>query len=223
MRSHPSGTGKSSSPDTSNNRRPGSGRSWTLAAWPPHRPTSAWTRWRATAGRAPSRPPASSGTATSCSRGSRPEARRSLDDYRRLAGRLEDAGGRAREAGLQLAYHNHDFEFERLDGAVPFDILAGTDPDLVQFQLDLYWIRKAGGDALAYFRRHPGRFPSVHVKDMAADGAMVDVGAGVIDWPALFAHADTAVIRHYFVEHDQPADPLASIRNSFIHLRGLER
>lgn len=152
-----------------------------------------------------------------------PEARRSLDDYRRLAGRLEDAGGRAREAGLQLAYHNHDFEFERLDGAVPFDILAGTDPDLVQFQLDLYWIRKAGGDALAYFRRHPGRFPSVHVKDMAADGAMVDVGAGVIDWPALFAHADTAVIRHYFVEHDQPADPLASIRNSFIHLRGLER
>ncbi|MGH7482265.1 MAG: sugar phosphate isomerase/epimerase family protein [Longimicrobiales bacterium] len=152
-----------------------------------------------------------------------PEARRSLDDYRRIAARLEEAGARAREANLRLAYHNHDFEFGPLDGVIPYDILAGTDPDLVQLQLDIYWIRKGGADPLVYFRRHPGRFPSVHVKDMAADGAMVDVGAGVIDWRALFAHADTAGIRHYFVEHDSPTDPLASIRNSYEHLRGLER
>lgn len=151
-----------------------------------------------------------------------PEERRSLDDYRRFAGLLEDAGARARHAGLRLAYHNHDFEFEPLEGAVPYDILAGTDPDLVQLQLDIYWIRKAGGDPLTYFRRHPGRFPSVHVKDMAADGSMVDVGDGVIDWRRLIAHADTAGIRHYFVEHDQPADPLESIRDSLNHLRGLE-
>lgn len=149
------------------------------------------------------------------------EARRSLDDYRRLAERLEIAGERAREAGLQLAYHNHDFEFERLEGTIPYDILTDTNPDLVQLQLDLYWVIRAGGDPVAYFRRHPGRFPSVHVKDMAPDGAMVDVGAGVIDWPAIFDHADTAGIRHYFVEHDQPADPVASIRGSFDHLRGL--
>lgn len=152
-----------------------------------------------------------------------PDARRSLDDYRRMAERLEDAGARARQAGLRLAYHNHDFEFEPLEGAVPYDILAGTDPDLVLLQLDIYWIRKAGGDPLTYFRRHPGRFPSVHVKDMAADGTMVEVGAGVIDWRAIVAHADTAGIQHYFVEHDQPDDPLASIRNSFGHLRGLQR
>lgn len=150
-----------------------------------------------------------------------PDAHRSLDDYRRLAGRLEVIGARAREAGLQLAYHNHDFEFETLDGGIPYDILVETDPDLVQLQLDLYWIRKAGGDPVAYFQRHPGRFPSVHVKDMAPDGTMVDVGTGVIDWPAIFDHAGTAGIRHYFVEHDQPADPLASIRASFDHLEEL--
>lgn len=152
-----------------------------------------------------------------------PEARGSLDAYRRLAGGLEEAGGRAREAGLQLAYHNHEFEFERLEGAVPYDIIAATDPDLVELQLDIYWILKAGADPVTYFRRHPGRFPSVHVKGMAADGAMVDAGTGVIDWQGIFAHADTAGIRHYFVEHDQPADPIASIRNSFNHLRALGR
>lgn len=151
-----------------------------------------------------------------------PEARGSLDAYRRLAGRLEEAGGRAREVGLQLAYHNHEFEFERLEGAVPYDIIAGTDPDLVQLQLDVYWIIKAGADPVVYFRRHPGRFPSVHVKGMDADGAMVDAGAGVIDWRGIFAHADTAGIRHYFVEHDEPADPIASIRNSFQYLRALD-
>jgi sugar phosphate isomerase/epimerase len=151
-----------------------------------------------------------------------PDARRSLDDYRRVADRLERAGARVAEAGHKLAYHNHEFEFEPLDGTVPFDILAGTDPDLVAFQLDLFWVRHAGQDPIEYFRRHPGRFPSVHVKDMAADGSMVDVGAGEMDWAGIFAHADTAGIRHYFVEHDEPADPLSSVRNSYQHLSRLE-
>lgn len=151
-----------------------------------------------------------------------PEERGSLDDYRRIAARLERAGARVGDAGLQLAYHNHEFEFEPIDGTIPYDILAATDPDLVALQLDLFWIRHAGEDAVAYFQRHPGRFPSVHVKDVAEDGSMVDVGSGVIDWPAIFAHADTAGIRHFFVEHDQPADPLASIRNSYRHLSRLD-
>jgi sugar phosphate isomerase/epimerase len=150
------------------------------------------------------------------------DARRSLDDYRRVAARLEETGARVAEAGLRLAYHNHEFEFEPIDGAIPYDILAGTDPDLVALQLDLFWIRQAGQDPVAYFDRYPGRFPSVHVKDMTADGTMVDVGSGVIDWRGIFAHADTAGIRHYFVEHDDPADPLASIRNSYRHLSRLE-
>lgn len=151
-----------------------------------------------------------------------PEQRTSLDDYRRVAARLEEAGAHVADAGLRLAYHNHEFEFETLEGAVPYDLIAATDPDLVALQLDLYWIRRGGADAVEYFQAHPGRFPSVHVKDMAPDGGMTPVGAGVIDWPALFAHADTAGIEHYFVEHDNPEDPLASIRASARYLEGLE-
>lgn len=150
-----------------------------------------------------------------------PEQRSTLDDYRRLADRLEAAGSRVNEAGLRFAYHNHEFEFEPIDGTVPYEILAGTDPGLVALQLDLYWVRRGGSDALDWFRRHPGRFPSVHVKDMAEDGAMVDVGAGVIDWSDLLSHARSAGVRHYFVEHDQPDDPLRSVRDSFEHLNGL--
>ncbi len=150
------------------------------------------------------------------------EARRTLDDYRRLADRLEQAAARAVQSGLSFAYHNHEFEFEPIDGTIPYDILASADPELVQLQLDLYWIRDAGHEARAYFAQYPGRFPSVHVKDMAADGQMVDVGAGVIDWPELLEQAAQAGTRHFFVEHDNPPDPMHSIRESFAYLQRLE-
>jgi sugar phosphate isomerase/epimerase len=87
--------------------------------------------------------------------------------------------------------------------------------------MDLYWIRKGGQDPLEYFRRWPGRFPMVHVKDMSTDGRMVDVGAGAIDWRAIFARRAQAGIRHYFVEHDEPADPIGSIRASYAYLSRL--
>jgi sugar phosphate isomerase/epimerase len=152
-----------------------------------------------------------------------PENRTSLDDYRRMADRLNRVADRAKAAGLGFGYHNHDFEFEPLEGRVPWDVLLEeTDPALVKIELDLYWITKAGGDPVAQFREHPGRFPMVHVKDMAADGSMVDVGAGTIDFPALFALSDQAGIRHDFVEHDNPGDPFASIAASYRYLRALE-
>ena len=94
----------------------------------------------------------------------------------------------------------------------------------------MFWITFGGGDPLAYFSRYPGRFPLVHVKDMKPkprpdvppEQVMTDVGKGGIDWRRIFAHARQAGIRHYFVEHDDPPDPLASIRASFAYLRGLE-
>src|SRR5262249_26260639 len=113
---------------------------------------------------------------------------RSLDDWRRIAERFNWAGEQAHAAGLQFAYHNHDVEFRTVENRIGYDVLCeSTDPQLVRLQLDLYWIRKGGQDPLAYFRRWPGRFPMVHVKDMSADGHMVDVGAGAIDWRAIFA------------------------------------
>jgi sugar phosphate isomerase/epimerase len=148
--------------------------------------------------------------------------RASLDAYRSFAERFNRFGERAKAAGLAFGYHNHDFEFARQDGQLPYDILLEqTDPALVAFEMDLFWITKAGGDPSAYFRSHPGRFHLVHVKDMTADGSMVDVGAGKIDFAALFALGAQAGIRHFIVEHDNPGDPFASIAASYRYLHAL--
>lgn len=152
------------------------------------------------------------------------EERKTLDDWKRIAAAFNKIGERCRAAGCQFAYHNHDFEFVPLEGKVPYDVLlAETDPGLVQLELDLYWITKAGGDPFAYFAQYPGRFPLVHVKDSAGapQHRMVDVGAGTIAFRKIFAQKG-AGIRHYFVEHDQPGEPLASIRASHAYLSRLE-
>jgi sugar phosphate isomerase/epimerase len=152
-------------------------------------------------------------------------ARRTLDDYRVVADLLNQVGQRSLAAGIQLAYHNHDFEFAKIEGRMPYDLLLERcRPSAVAFEMDLYWISKGGQDPVAYFARWPGRFPLVHVKDSTGppDYRMADVGAGVIPWRAIFAHREQAGIRHYFVEHDHPPDPLASVRASFDYLRNLD-
>ncbi len=153
------------------------------------------------------------------------ENRKTLDDYRRVGEVFSRAGDAARKAGVQFAYHNHNYEFQSMEGRVPYDVLIeASDPKLVQLELDLYWLMSAAGDPLAYFARWPGRFPLVHVKDM--DGTprhgMVDVGSGVIDFKRIFARRAEAGIRHFFVEHDNPASPFDSIRASYTYLRQLE-
>ena len=144
------------------------------------------------------------------------ESERSEDGYRRLADDLNRWGEACRKSGLLMAYHNHEFEFIPSGDFVPYrHLLDSTDPSLVSFELDLFWLRKSGGDPLDYFKKYPGRFPLWHVKDMDAAGNMVDVGAGVIDFKRVLAAADQSGYRFGFVEHDQPRDPLESVTASF--------
>jgi sugar phosphate isomerase/epimerase len=153
------------------------------------------------------------------------ERRTGIDGYKKIAADFNRAAEQAKAAGLQFAYHNHDFEFAPVDGKLPYDVLlTETDPTLVQMEMDLYWITKGGQDPLTYFARWPGRFPLVHVKDSMGppDNKMADVGAGKIDWKRIFAKEQQAGIKHFFVEHDQPADPFASIRVSCDYLKRLE-
>jgi sugar phosphate isomerase/epimerase len=150
--------------------------------------------------------------------------RRTPDDWARVADRFNHLGTRAKQAGLRLAYHNHDFEFTRVGDTTLFDtLLSRTDPALVDLEMDVYWVTKASADALAIIRKHPGRFPLLHLKDATAapERRMVDVGAGTIDFPAILA-ADRATLKHAFVEHDEPADPLASARASYGYLSKLD-
>ena len=150
------------------------------------------------------------------------EQRTSLDDYRRLARSFNEWGMRCSKAGIQFAYHNHDFEFAAHEGGIPYDILLNEcDAGLVAMEIDLYWIRKAGHDPFSYFERYPGRFKLCHVKDMAENGDMADVGAGTIDFAAVFEHAELAGIEHYFAEHDNPTDAIQSITTSYSGLANL--
>lgn len=154
------------------------------------------------------------------------EEMRTAAGYRELAGILNAAGATARSAGLRVAYHNHAFEFEPVpddpSGPSGYSVLVEhLDPALVDLEIDLHWSAVAGADALALFAEHPGRFALCHVKDLTADGRMADVGAGVIDWAEIFARSDEAGLQHYFVEHDQPDDPLASVEASHRYLSGL--
>ena len=153
------------------------------------------------------------------------ERRKTLDDWKQVAADFNRVAASAKAAGVQFAYHNHDFEFPLVEGKVPYDVLlAETDPNLVKLEIDLYWITKGGQDPLAYFARWPGRIPLVHVKDGKGppDWAMTEVGSGSIDWKRIFAKSQQAGIQHYFVEHDQPADPIASITASCAYLKKLE-
>ena len=151
-----------------------------------------------------------------------PGDQRTRDGYQRLADDLNAFGAQCRSAGLVAGYHNHAFEFERVDGELAYDILLDAcDPELVTMELDLFWIRRGGFDPLPYFARYPGRFGLCHVKDMDASETMVDVGAGVIDFGQIFARSEQAGLQHYFVEHDSPGDSLASIERSYRHLADL--
>ena len=94
-------------------------------------------------------------------------------------------------------------------------LLGETDQDLVKMELDLFWAVKAGVDPMKLFAANPGRFPLVHVKDMAKDGAMVDVGTGTIDFKAIFAKAEQAGIRHQFIEHDNSNNRITTIRQGY--------
>lgn len=130
---------------------------------------------------------------------------------------------RARDEGLRVAYHHHDFEFETADGQRPFDRLVGeTDPELVDFELDVYWLKKGGEDPKAFIEKMTGRVKLIHLKDMAPDSGMADVGSGTFDFAALIQAADAAGAEHYFVEHDFPPSPWwPSVENSLGHLRTL--
>jgi sugar phosphate isomerase/epimerase len=156
-----------------------------------------------------------------------PNLRGSAAGWKAIAADFNRGAERAKAKGLRFAYHNHEFEFKPVDGQVPMDILlADTDPALVDFEMDVYWTVNGGADPLAYFRKHPARFPMLHIKDSAGppDHKQVDVGAGKIDFASVLRldAEQRKVVKHAFIEHDQPADPFAFAKNSFDYLSRLE-
>ena len=135
-----------------------------------------------------------------------------------LADILNVLGKKANAAGLKLLYHNHDFEFMKdAKGEVVIDyLLEHCDSKFVNFQMDLYWVTKAGADPLAYFEKHPGRFKLWHVKDMDSEGKFVPVGNGTIDFGRILEKKERSGMQSYFVEQDRTykMQPLEAIKVS---------
>ena len=154
-----------------------------------------------------------------------PEERTKIDDYKQFAELFNKSAEVCKTAGIQFCYHNHDFEFKEMDGQLPYDVLLnGTDKDLVKLELDLYWATFAGQDPVALFKKHPGRFPLWHVKDMdkTPEKAFAPVGTGSIDFQRIFDAKDTAGMTHYFVEQDVcKLPPLESIAISYKNVEKL--
>jgi len=152
------------------------------------------------------------------------EDQRTGDGYSRFAEELNSIGEQCRSAGFTLGYHNHAFEFDVVDqtrGRGLNILLDETDPDLVVFEMDIYWAVYGGVEPPAYFRRWPGRFPLCHVKDMGLNREMVDVGQGNMQWGNIFDDAKTGGVEHFFVEHDTPSDWRTTIQRSHDYLAAL--
>jgi len=144
-------------------------------------------------------------------------------DFQALATKLNKAGTRCKAAGLRLGYHNHDFEFKPLGGGTLYNVLLKeTDPALVAFELDIYWVVRAGQDPARLMQAHPKRFPLWHVKDMdkANPDLNTEVGRGSIDYHKLMTYAGTAGLKYPIMEQENfTLDAYQSITQSAAYMR----
>jgi sugar phosphate isomerase/epimerase len=154
-----------------------------------------------------------------------PEERQTLAQWRWWIGHLNKVGAIAAHEGITLLYHAHNFEYRAIDGTRPIDLLQEQlDPRFVNFEMDVYWTVKGGGDPIALLRQYPGRYPLAHIKDMKMDNpGMADVGDGRIDFAAIFKAAGTRDFLHKFVERDEASEPFETLRRSLKYLKSIER
>lgn len=149
-----------------------------------------------------------------------PQEQRTLEGIQALAPQLNAIGQRCQQHGITFGYHNHDFEFARVDGTYLLDhLLQLTDASLVKIELDVYWAAYAGVDPIAYLQQYADRIALIHLKDMAADRSMTEVGKGILDMQGICAFAEEHSLWG-IVEHDHPEIPaLESARISLEYFK----
>ncbi|WP_035672605.1 sugar phosphate isomerase/epimerase [Flavobacterium sp. 83] len=149
---------------------------------------------------------------------------KSVDDYKTLASKINHAAELCKASGLKLAYHNHDFEFEKFESTTGYEILLNnTDKNLVDFEMDLYWVFRSGNNPLQLFKEHPGRFKMWHVKDMDKINPAfnAEIGTGSIDFKAIFAEAELSGMKRFFLEHESnyKPSPIESAAISYTYIK----
>jgi len=157
--------------------------------------------------------------------------RNTADDFRRAADQFNQWGERARNLGMRFGFHNHNYEFRQLRGRTGFDVLVeNTDPELVCFEMDCYWVTQAGQDPVAMLQKLGKRVRMLHLKDRQrgfppsqelnkAAEHFTEIGNGTIDWNSVLSSAEQLGIEHFFVEQDESErSAIESLRISYAHL-----
>jgi sugar phosphate isomerase/epimerase len=165
----------------------------------------------------------------------KPERSAGLDRFWALADTLNEAGAQCRRAGLKLCYHNHAFDFRPIGSSTPWEVyMTRTDPGLVAFELDIFWVSVAGHDPIDVLKLNPGRCLMMHVKNKPSgmpvqfneevpDSAFREAGNGVLEIAAILRAATDNGVQHCFVEQDKtPGNPVDSLRQSYEYLRKLK-
>lgn len=152
---------------------------------------------------------------------------KSLDEYKKMADRFNELGKICKAAGLRFAYHNHDYSFKPMDGKIPQEIMMdNTDPELVDFEMDIHWVVRGGQDPIAYLNKYPNRFRLCHVKDVAKEAPYhsCDLGTGSLDFSKILKIAADKGMKYYIVEQEEygKGTPMKSAETDFSYLKSLK-
>ena len=155
---------------------------------------------------------------------------KTMDDYKRLAEAFNKQGEVCKKHGLRFAYHNHGYTFEELEGQIPQDyLMENTDPELVDFEMDTYWVVTAGKDPKAYMQRYPNRFVLGHLKDKSPDfpvsepNASIELGKGILDFPGIMRTGMDNGMKYFIVEQERfdGISPMEAAEKNAAYLKSL--
>ena len=157
-------------------------------------------------------------------------AQENLDAWKGIVDKFNTCGETCKKNGIRFAYHNHAYSFEEIEGVIPQDyMMDNVDADLVDFELDIYWVVTGGADPIAYFKKYPNRFTLCHVKDRLKDApadeshASCILGTGSIDYPSILKVAAENGMKYYIVEQERydEASPIESAEKDAEYLKEL--
>ncbi len=154
-----------------------------------------------------------------------------IDDFKKFADEFNACGEICRKAGIRFGYHNHDYSFKELEGEIPQDVMMkGTNPDTVDFEMDIYWVVAAGQNPIEWFKKYPNRFRACHVKDRAKNPGTdnrknsIDLGAGSIDFSKILKAGAKSGMQYFIVEQEAYpiGTPLQSVQVDAAYMKMLK-
>ncbi len=153
-----------------------------------------------------------------------------LDDFKKFADTFNEKGKICKQNGIRFAYHNHDYSFKELEGELPQDVMmSNTDPSLVDFEMDIYWVVTGKQDPEAWMKKYKNRFRLCHVKDRSKTPVennslnSVNLGTGSINFKEILKTAKANGMEYFIVEQEAYAGttPLKAVEADAVYMKGL--